>query len=180
MSVAKSDSRIYALLSVITGLKPIVAIAFVRARQVDAISVLTGVRVFGTLVDVSTFVRTDLSVSLGTDTSKRPDQVLAREFTIVCRRQAFVDVLAVSTVWCKCVSVRAYAPKRSGNVVTTESTLIGHFQTLVDVFADLRRSRSKSVGADAFKAALQVRTRPIPTNVYVYLALVLVDAFFTS
>lgn len=50
----------------------------------------------------------------------------------------------MSTVRRQGVSVRAYAPKRSGNVVTTESALIGHFQTLVDVFADLFRIEKKT------------------------------------
>lgn len=82
----------YTLFSVVTGLEPVVAIAFVRARLVDAISVLANVRVFSTLIDVPAFVRADLSVALRTDARKRPDQVLAREFTIVRRRHTLVNV----------------------------------------------------------------------------------------
>jgi len=82
----------YALLSVVTGLEPVIAIAFVRARLIDAISVLAHVRIFSTLVDVPTLISADLSVTLGTDACKRSDQVLAREFAIVRRRHALVNV----------------------------------------------------------------------------------------
>lgn len=82
----------YALLSVVTGLEPVKAIAFVRARLVDTISVLAHVHIFSTFVDVPTLVRADLSVTLGTDARKRSDQVLAREFAIVRRCHALVDV----------------------------------------------------------------------------------------
>jgi len=81
-----------ALFPIVTCLEPVEAITFVRARLIDAISVLAHVHVFSTLIDVSAFIRADLSVTLGTDARKRPDQVLAREFAIVRRRQTLVNV----------------------------------------------------------------------------------------
>lgn len=56
-----------ALSAVVAGFEPVVTLAFVRAGQVDAKSVLTYVRVVRALVDVPALVAADLSVSFGTD-----------------------------------------------------------------------------------------------------------------
>lgn len=77
VSVRAVRTRTYAPFSVRTGLEPVVAVALVRARHVDTITVPTNVvRTTGhTLVDVPALVgrARHLCVSLGTDAGKRTD-----------------------------------------------------------------------------------------------------------
>lgn len=87
-----------------TGFKAVVAIAFVRARQVDAKSVLTQIRVVRALVDIPALFRAHLHVSFGADARERTDQIFTRVFTVVGRRLALVHV---------CSEQNKYKPQRT-------------------------------------------------------------------
>lgn len=71
----------------------------------------------------------------------------------------------MATVGSQCVTVRADAAEGSRHVMAAESALMPHLLALVDILADLQRSRSEALVAVALEAALNVRTGAVAANV---------------
>jgi len=175
-----TSSAIDTLLAIGTGLESFVTFALEGSFSVDAVAVLAEVVVGRAFVHVAAVIgHSDLLESFRTDAHERTNQVLASEFTVVGRRGTFVHILTVTSISSQCVTVGADAAEGSGYVVAAEGALVAHFLTLVDVFADLHRSRSETVSTLALESTFDVGACSVAADV-VNGTLVVVDTFMTG
>jgi hypothetical protein len=112
------------------------AFANVIAWSISTMAIAANAWIGTTFIDVFAFAIVQLLVAGWTRAHKRADKVLAHIRTLVDFQCAFVDIDTVVSVWCELIVLRANAFIRAGHILTTECTLMGSVQTLVDIFAN--------------------------------------------
>lgn len=64
--------------------------------------------------------------------------------------------------------------------MTPKRALISYFQALVNIFANLHGARSKSIATSTLETANDINASPVPANIRVTYALVIIDTFLPA